>query len=120
VSVNDHTDTRTLAIRLTRWFEARLDEMLPPRRSLARLYGLEVIDAAGLDDLSPTAVRMVFICEAGDQCALDAMPDSDAVAGFDAAATVEFCWSPPRAPVPRPGEFGGRIRERHIRVALHP
>ena len=120
VGVNDHTDTRTLAIRLTRWFESRLDEMLPPRRSVARLYGLEVIDADGLDSLAPHAVRMVFICEAGDQYRLDAMPDADAVMGFDAEAVVEFRWVPACPQTARPGDFGGRHRERHIRVALHP
>lgn len=120
VGVNDPTDTRVLAIRLVQWFEERLDEMVPPRGSVARLYGLEVVDPDGLAAAEPTAVRMVFVCEAADLYGLDAMPDATRVYDFDAAATVEFRWAPSPLTMARPGDFGGRHRERNVRVALRP
>lgn len=118
VSVNEPTDTRILAIRLVQWFEARLDEMMPPRRSVARLYGLEVVDPDGLEAAAPTAVRMVFVGEADDLLGLDELPDAARVDDFDAAATVEFRWAPTPVSMARPGDFGGRHRERNVRVAL--
>jgi hypothetical protein len=58
-----------LADRLGRWFEQRLADCPPAPSSALRLYGLEVIDADGLDAGSPTAVRVVYL---GD-CAHDAV-----------------------------------------------
>jgi hypothetical protein len=116
--VNDPADTRVLAIRLVRWFEARLDEMLPPRGSVARLYGLEVIDADGLESCAPTAVRMVFVCEAADVHAVESMADATRVCDFDAAATVEYRWAPTAVAIARPGDFGRRHRQRNVRVSL--
>lgn len=105
-----------LAARLTRWFEARLDEMVPPRRSLARRYGLEVIDAEGIDRLDPAAVRVVFVCEAEDPTLVRAVSAQDD--GFDATAVVEWSWVP--APLPegasRPGRYPRRRRERLVTV----
>jgi hypothetical protein len=118
VGVNEPTDTRILAIRLVQWFEARLDEMVPPRSSVARLYGLEVLDPDGLEAAQPTAVRMVFVCEAADLWALDDMVDAARADDFDAAATVEFRWAPSPAVMARPGDFGRRHRERNVRVVL--
>ena len=119
VGVNEPTDTRVLAIRLVQWFEERLDEMLPPRGSVARLYGLEVVDPDGLETAEPAAVRMVFVCEAADVYGLDEMADAARADEFDAAATVEFRWAPSPVIMARPGDFAGRQRERHVRVVLH-
>ena len=60
--MRDHA-TRLLAIHLSRWFDARLDEMIPPRGAVVQLYGLEVIDREGVNDLAPHAVRVVFLAE---------------------------------------------------------
>jgi hypothetical protein len=59
----------TLASRLGRWFEQRLAECPPPPSATLRLYGLEVMDADGIESLSPTAVRVVYL---GD-CVHDAV-----------------------------------------------
>jgi hypothetical protein len=59
----------TLASRLSRWFEQRLADCPPAPSSDSRLYGLEIIDADGLDEFSPTAARVVYL---GD-CVHDAV-----------------------------------------------
>jgi hypothetical protein len=82
--------SRSLALdhRLGRWFEQRLAECPPAPSSALRLYGLEVIDADGIDSGSPSAVRVVYL---GD-CVHDAVaivrcsgstPDADACASVD-------------------------------------
>ena len=107
-----------LATRLARWFEARLDEMVPPRRSLSRRYGLEVIDADGIDRLDPAAVRVVFVCEAEEPAWVRAVSAGDD--GFDATAVVEWAWVPTAVPdgASRPGMFPRRRRVRHVTVTL--
>jgi hypothetical protein len=116
--VNEPTETRILAIRLVQWLEARLDDMVPPRGSVARMYGLEVIDPDGLGCCATNAVRMVFVCEAVDVHHLEEMPEAPRAGDFDAIATVEYRWAPNTAAVARPADFGGRHRERNVRVAL--
>jgi hypothetical protein len=58
-----------LADRLGRWFEQRLADCPPSPSPSLRLYGLEVVDAEGLDSFAPNAVRVVYL---GD-CAHDAV-----------------------------------------------
>jgi hypothetical protein len=116
VDVNEYTDTRSLAHRLTRWFEARLDESIPPRGAVVQLYGLEVIDPDGIDTLQPGAVRAVFICEGPDEFTVLTMPGSGVACDFDAASTVEYAWVPIRTNSSRPGRFARRRRERFVRV----
>ena len=118
--MDEETSTTALADRLTRWFAARLDQVPAPRRSVARLYGLEVIDPDGIDRLDPAAVRTIFVREATDARALLATSGASAACDFDATATVEWAWSPvARAGTPRPGAFGTRQRERLVRVWLN-
>jgi hypothetical protein len=50
-----------LAGRLGRWFEQRLGECPPAPSTVPRLYGLEIVDADGLESFSPTAVRVVYL-----------------------------------------------------------
>jgi hypothetical protein len=59
----------SLASRLGRWFEQRLVECPPAPSPTPRMYGLEIVDADGIESLSPTAVRVVYL---GD-CAHDAV-----------------------------------------------
>ena len=59
----------TLASRLSRWFEQRLADCPPAPSPAPLMYGLEIIDADGLERLSPTAARVVFL---GD-CSHDAV-----------------------------------------------
>ncbi len=105
-----------LAPRLARWLEARWAEVVPPPRSTVQLYGLEIIDAAGIDVLDPCAVRTVFITEGPDECAVLACPESGSAYDFDAAATVEHAWVPHTSSASRPGAFAGRRRVVAIRV----
>jgi hypothetical protein len=57
------------ASRLGRWFEHRLIDCPPAPSATPGLYGLEIVDPDGLDTLSPTAVRVVYLGE----CAHDAV-----------------------------------------------
>ena len=100
---------------LTVWFEARLDEMMPPRRRLARRYGLEVIDAGGIAALDPAAVRVVFLHESTDVASLRAVCDD---AGFDAIASVEWGWAAVADGPPRPTQFPQRRWTRDVTVTL--
>ncbi len=115
--MRDHA-TRLLAIHLSRWFDARLDEMIPPRGAIVQLYGLEVIDREGVNDLAPHAVRVVFLAEGPDMSIVAAMPGADAAQHFDAAVTVEYAWVPSSDRNLRPGRFAGRERERSVRLTV--
>lgn len=87
VGVQDHLDHRSLEARLGRWLDHRLRETAPPR-SAVQLYGLEVIDDDRIDELDPTAVRTVFVCDGGDEREVLDHPDSWRAFDFDAAAMV--------------------------------
>lgn len=115
--MRDHR-TRLLAIHLSRWFDARLDEMLPPRGSVVQLFGLEVIDRDGIDELDPQAVRVVFLGEGPDMAAVAALPTADSAMDYDAAVTVEYAWVPANDRSMRPGRFTGRQRERSVRLTV--
>jgi hypothetical protein len=115
--MRDHR-TRLLAIHLSRWFDARLDQMLPPRGSVVQLFGLEVIDRDGIDELDPRAVRVVFLGEGPDLAAVAALPASDTAIDYDAAVTVEYSWAPSSERSMRPGRFAGRQRERSVRLTV--
>jgi hypothetical protein len=121
--VNEHTGTADptgmLAERLTRWFEARLDETVAPRGAFAQLFGLEVVDADGIDDGRPDAVRVYFICEGPDEFSVLAAPGTACVCDFDAAATVEYGWQRRRSSAGRPGQFARKDRTRTVRVMLN-
>jgi hypothetical protein len=121
--VNDHTDTAdpigTLTDRLTRWFEARLDETVAPRGTFAQLFGLEIIDPDGIDTGSPDAVRVYFICEGADEWSVLTAAGSGGACDFDAAATVEYGWGRRRTDTTRPGQFAGKDRTRSVRVMLN-
>lgn len=99
---------------LTVWFEARLDEMMPPRRRLARRYGLEVIDLDGVAALDPAAVRVVFQYESTDAASLRAVVDDHT--GFDATALVEWGWTAVTDGPPRPTHFPHREWTRSVTV----
>lgn len=113
----DHR-TRLLAIHLSRWFDARLDDMVPPRGSVVQLFGLEVIDREGVDSLDPQAVRVVFLGEGPDHDAVAALPAADSAREYDAAVTVEYAWVPTSERATRPGRFAGRQRERSVRLTV--
>ena len=113
MGVNDLTE------RLTHWFEVRLDETVVPRGTFAQLFGLEIVDADGLDAGSPDAVRVYFICEGPDEFSVLAAPGTACVCDFDAAATVEYGWERRRSTTLRPGQFAGKDRTRTVRVMLN-
>ena len=115
--MKDHA-TRLLAIHLSRWFDARLDEMLPPRGAVVQLYGLEVIDRDAITELDPSAVRVVFLAEGPDVSSVASSPGGLAATDYDAAVTVEYAWVPSADRTPRPGCFTGRQRERSVRLMV--
>jgi hypothetical protein len=109
-------DTDLLALRLTRWFESRLRETVPPPCTTTQLYGLEVVDLDGVDTLDPSAVRVAFIAEGDDETTVLTHPSSRRAFDFDAAVTVVQAWRLTATSEPRPGSFRGRQRELVVRV----
>ena len=87
VGVQAPRDHDRFDARLTRWFDHRLAETTPSGASV-QLYGLEVIDPDGIDELDPVSVRTVFVCEGGDVRAVLDHPDAWRATEFDAAALV--------------------------------
>ena len=87
VGVQAPRDHVRFEARLTRWFDHRLAETTPSGASV-QLYGLEVIDPDGIDELDPVSVRTVFVCEGGDVRAVLDHPDAWRATEFDAAALV--------------------------------
>lgn len=115
--MRDHA-THLLAIHLSRWFDARLDEMVPPRGAIVQLFGLEVIDRDAMIELDPLAVRVVFLAEGPDLRSVAGSPGGDAAVVYDAAVTVEYAWVPSGERSLQPGRFAGRERERSVRLTV--
>lgn len=112
-------DAAPLPVLLVRWFEARLHESVGFCLRGCRLYGLEVIDAAGLCEHDPLAARASFIGEGEGRDEVMALPGARAVLGFDAAALVTTEWYPTAGGRPaRPGEFVARRRARVVEVVV--
>lgn len=108
--------TASLPLLLARWVDARLHDSIGFALTDHRLYGLEVIDAAALEDAEPLAARMSFIAQGVDEQALLADPESPRVVGFDGAA---FAWTEWRTVADgplRPGQFPVRRRARVVQV----
>lgn len=108
--------TASLALRLARWFDARLTDCPPLPSSTVRLYGLEVIDPAGIDALHPGAVRAVFVEEGPDDASILGEATMLRLAEPDAMAFVDHRWFPGPVGVLRPGSFPRRRRARVVRV----
>lgn len=112
-------DAALLPVLLVRWFEARLHETVGFCLRGCRLYGLEVIDAAGLADDDPLAARVSFLAEGAGREDVMALPEAREVHGFDAAALVTTEWYPTAGARPaRPGEFVPRRRARVVEVVV--
>lgn len=108
---------QSLPLQLARWFEARINASLSPPSALLRLYGLDVVDPAGLDGLDPAAARVSFLAEAPSMDMLAALPAAHSVHDHDASAMVSTRWLPsPWAEPLRPGEFPRRRRARLVHV----
>lgn len=112
-------DNEILPVLLVRWFESRLHESVGFCLRGCRLYGLELIDPAGLDGGDPMAARVSFIAESEDRESVVAHPDARSVVAFDAAAMVTVEWRPIAANGPtRPGQFQARRRARVVELVL--
>ena len=119
VGVQNPLDHRAFEARLTRWLDHRLRETAPPS-STVQLLGLEVIDDDRIDDLDPTAVRTVFVCDGRDERAVLDHPDARRALDFDAVAVVRHGWVLVPPPSVRPGATPRRERGVTIRVAARP
>ncbi len=108
----------SLPLRLAHWFEARLHETLDAPLLRPRLYGLEVIDPAGLDQRLATAARVTFLRDAAVESALFEHDDALRVADFDAGAIVAHRWLAVGRPSARPGAFATRRRARVVSVVM--
>ena len=107
----------TLALRLARWFEARLHDTVVAHSSQLRLYALDVLDPDELDGLGPRAVRVQFVAEASSLDRLRAEPGLEAARQGDAVAFVSTRWMLPSGPRPtRPGDLLRRRRARVVQV----
>lgn len=106
------------ALSLARWFEARLHDAAVAHSPLVRLYGIDLIDPAMLDRLTPDAARPHFVAEAPSIDRLRALPESASVHQHDAIAFVSTRWMATDDRVSRPGEFGRRRRARVVHVVL--
>ena len=80
------------------------------------MYGLEVIDAQGLQSGDPLAARVSFIVEATDRESVMREPGARRASGFDAAALVSVEWRSVATARPRPGEYPPRRRARVVEV----
>ena len=69
----------------------------------ARLYGISVVDAGGVDRLEDGALRITFLAEHGDVYELIDAPTSAIVRMFDAAVVLTCGWA---APIDRSHESG--------------
>ncbi|MFZ9628525.1 MAG: hypothetical protein ACO3C1_04150 [Ilumatobacteraceae bacterium] len=107
----------TLALRLARWFEARLHDTVVAHSSQLRLYALAVLDPDELDVLGPRAVRVQFVAEAPTLDRLRAAPGLEAARQGDAVAFVSTQWMVPSGHRPsRPGDLLRRRRARVVQV----
>jgi len=70
----------------------------------ARLYGISVVDAGGVDRLEDGALRITFLAEHGDVYELIDAPTSAIVRMFDAAVVLTCGWA---APIDRNIESNG-------------
>ena len=61
----------------------------------ARLYGIRVVDAGGVDRLEDGALRITFLAEHGDVYELIDAPTSAIVRMFDAAVVLTCGWAAP-------------------------
>lgn len=112
-------DTASLPFRLARWFEARLHQTIDFASSArgCHLYGIEVLDVAGLDGDHPCAARVCFIADADDFDTLVCHPDAARVIDFDAIALVSCEWRAVQPPDPRrPRQYPVRRRARVVEV----
>jgi hypothetical protein len=105
----------SLPLRLARWFDHRLQESCVVPSVGVRMFGLEIVDAASLDDLPSPAVRVVLIAEAADLDQLVRHPEAVRGLDFDATALVEHPWLVV-PPGPAPHGYRGRRRVRTVQV----
>ncbi len=75
----------------------------------ARLYGISVVDAGGVDRLEDGALRITFLAEHGDVYELIDAPTSAIVRMFDAAVVLTCGWA---APIDR-SDRSDRSDQRH-------
>jgi len=101
---------------LASWVEHRLHEC-PVVGAGARLYGVEVLDAAVLHDPDAQAARLTFVDESPDPSRLVLGPGcAAAIAQFDAVVLAATRWEPTVQPLPRPGANPKRRRVRVVTV----
>lgn len=111
------TDTASLHLLLARWLEARLHDSVDFSMRGCRLYGLEVIDPAGLAHGDPLAARMSFVADADDIVDMVRLPEARRALEFDAAAIVTVEWRMVDAAGPmRPRAYPVRKRARVVDV----
>ena len=71
----------------------------------ARLYGISVVDAGGVDRLEDGALRITFLAEHGDVYELIDAPTSAIARMFDAAVVLTCGWA---EPIDRSGDSGDK------------
>lgn len=108
---------------LARWFERRIHDSVPVTCSAARLYGLTVVDPAGLGDHLPGAARTSYVAEDADPHRLLARCPADLATCHDAVALLVTGWaaSPSHElelelELTEPGESAARVAWRRVRV----
>ena len=110
-------DVRATPDTLARWVEHRLHECRGVGPGAARVYGLELVDPDGFDDVDRPAGRLTFVDEGADASALVLSPAcADAVRRFDAVVLAATRWVPASVPLPRPGGHPVRRRARVVTV----
>ena len=114
-------DSLHLPLLLARWLDERLHESVGFRIRGCRLYGLELIDAAGLEHGEPLAARATFLAEADDRDAVLALPEARRAVVFDAVALAVVEWrAAAGVATARPGEFAARRKVRAVELILIP
>jgi hypothetical protein len=115
------TEPLHLPLLLARWLDERLHETVGFRIHGCRLYGLELIDAAGLEHGEPLAARATFLAEADDREGVLALPAARGALAFDAVALAVVEWrASAGAAAARPGGFAPRCRVRSVELILIP
>lgn len=79
-------------IQLARWFEQRINDSVPFTLGAARLYGLTVIDPAGLPERRPGAALASYVTEHADPHQLMQRANPDIGLCHDAVALLATGW----------------------------
>lgn len=80
------------AIDLARWFEQRINDSVPFALGASRLYGITIVDPAGLAQHEPGAALASYVAEDHDPHRLLRRPSSDLALCHDAVALLATGW----------------------------